>query len=289
MTGKSLLHVEQGPGKSFVPGEVKGYYNDLTNKVILDPKTLENRELPKMQNEDGKEVVFATTIFQYGLGCYDLILQTGEQQYIDQFRKCVEWALDNQDDNGGWNISAFAGEKSPYGAMAQGEGASLLIRAYLFFGDEKYFLCARKAIDLMLTPLEKGGTSRFVEKDLYLLEFMDLPCVLNGWIFALFGLYDFTIVCKESFYLECLRDTLDTMKRHLIDYDNGYWSKYDEAKMLASPFYHKLHIAQLTILSLIENDSEWSLYLSKFKRYQSKRWNRTRAFWKKAFQKICEK
>lgn len=286
MTGKSLLHVEQGLGKSFVPGEIKGYYNDLTNKVILDPKTLENKELPKMQNERGEYIVFATTIFQYGLGCYDLMLQTNEDKYVNQFKKCVDWAFENQDEKGGWNISAFAGSKSPYGAMAQGEGASLLIRAYIYYKETKFFGAAKKAIDLMLMPLDDGGTCKYSNGELFLMEFMDLPCVLNGWIFSQFGLYDFVTVSKERHYKELFDLSLDTMKKHIADYDNGYWSKYDEKKMIASPFYHKLHIAQLSALMLIDNDCVWTTYYEKFFKYQKKWWNRKRAFIKKVWQKL---
>lgn len=68
ITGKSILHVNQGVGKFFQPGKVLGYYNDLTEKVTKDPETLEKRMLPIAYNEEGKQVVFATTIFQYGLG-----------------------------------------------------------------------------------------------------------------------------------------------------------------------------------------------------------------------------
>lgn len=286
LTGKSLLHVEQGIGKAFVPGKLEGYYNDLTNKVLLDPKTLEDKELPKMQNEKGKYVVFATTIFQYGLGCYDLILLNGDLKYIEQFKKCVDWAIDNQDEKGGWDISSFAGKKSKYGAMAQGEGASLLLRAYLYYKNKVYFDGAKKAIDLMLMPLEQGGTSRYSDNELYLMEFMDLPCVLNGWIFSQFGLYDFLLVCNDQKYQELYDQSLNTMKKHLHDYDNGYWSKYDEGKMIASPFYHKLHISQLSAISMIDNDRIWTDCLNTFIKYQTKWWNRKRAFIKKAFQKM---
>lgn len=288
ITGKSLLHVEQGLGKSFVPGEIKGYYNDLTNKVLLDPDTLEKKELPKAQNEKGEFIIFATTIFQYGLGCYDLMLQTSEKKYADQFRRCVCWAIDNQDENGGWDISSFAGEKSPYGAMAQGEGASLLLRAYVYCSDIKYLDAARKAIDLMLTPLEKGGTSRYIDDEMFLMEFMDLPCVLNGWFFAQFGLYDLSIIDSGSFYKDSFKKSLNTMKNHIHEYDNGYWSKYDEKKIIASPFYHKLHISQLAAIEMIDNDEIWTIYHQKFVGYQKKWRNRIRAFIKKSFQKLYE-
>ena len=173
--------------------------------------------------------------------------------------------------------------------MAQGEGASLLLRANKYYNDERYFLAAKKAIDLMLTPLEEGGTSKYAENELFLMEFMDLPCVLNGWIFALFGLYDLTLVCEEEKYKDALQLTLNTLEKHLSDFDLGYWSKYDMEKMITSPFYHKLHIAQLKALIMIEPNSVFSEIMVKFEKYQNSWWNRSRAFIKKVWQKVFEK
>lgn len=289
LTGKSVLHVNQELGKLFRPDELAGYYNDLTEKVTKDAETLEKQCLPPSYTDDGKPIVFATTILQYGLGSYDLVLQTNDEKYIAQFKRCVDWAVENQDENGGWDISAFAGKNSIYGAMAQGEGASLLLRANQYYNDEKYFLAAKKAIDLMLTPLEEGGTSKYEKDEIFLMEFMDLPCVLNGWIFAFFGLYDLTLICEEDKYKQTLQLTLDTLKIHLSDFDLGYWSKYDMGKMITSPFYHKLHIAQLKALIKIDNAPVFFEIMTKFERYQNSWWNRKRAFIKKAWQKVFEK
>ena len=43
--------------------------------------------------------------------------------------------------------------------MTQGEGASLLLRAYKETGDEKYFTGAKKAVYFMIIPIEEGGTA----------------------------------------------------------------------------------------------------------------------------------
>ena len=289
LSGNSLLHVNQSLGKAFVPGKVKGYYNDLTEKVLRDTDSLRNKTLPRMQNEKGEWIVFPTTIFQYGLGCYDLILLDCKPEYISQFKKCVVWAVENQDENGGWDVAAFAGIDSPYGAMAQAEGCSLLLRAYMYYNDEEYLKCAKRAIDLMLTPTNDGGTAVYEESDLVLLEFTNCLPVLNGWIFALFGLYDYSIVTEEREYKAKLLQTIRTLKRRINEYDNGYWSKYDVGNSVASPFYHKLHICQLEAMSLIDNDSIWSEYKIKFENYQNNYMNCSYAFCIKAIQKLVGK
>lgn len=74
LTGRSILHVNQDLGQFFSTKEVKGYYNNLTEKVTRLNSLLETKELPTSPDESGREVLFPVAIFQYGLGAYDLYL-----------------------------------------------------------------------------------------------------------------------------------------------------------------------------------------------------------------------
>ena len=286
--GKSILHVNQDMGKSFVPGEIKGYFNNLTEKVTKEPELLDNDRLPLLKTEKRGEIEFPVGIFQYGLGAYDLYLQTGEGRYLAKFKQCVDWALTHQLDNGAWDILSFLYPDAPYSAMCQGEGASLLLRAYKRFNDERYLDAAAKAIEFMLLPVSDGGTSQYDGNDLILLEYTNLPAVMNGWIFASFGLYDMSLVSSDPRYKEAFLKTVDTLKKYLPRFDNGYWTKYDLDKKIASPFYHNLHVAQMQGLHLATGDPIFEEYADKWAKYQSKWWNRKRAFVKKAWQKIKE-
>ena len=60
-----------------------------------------------------------------------------------------------------------------------------------------------------------------------------------------------------------------------------YWSKYDDGKRVSSPFYHELHIAQLTAMYDLFGDNIYKEFADKWKRYQNSFWKRTRAFIKK--------
>lgn len=286
LSGTSLLYVDQGVGKAFKPGVLCGYFNDLTEKVLKDPDTLMKGSLPSMQNERGESIVFATTIFQYGLGCYDLLLLDNKEEYLSQFIKCVDWAVMNQDSFGGWDVSAFAGIDSRYGAMAQAEGCSLLLRAYVLLNEDLYLERAKKAIDLMLRPIEKGGTALYHGNDLILLEFTNTSVVLNGWIFSLFGIYDYYLVTKDHQYFENLQRTLNSLKSRLCDFDTGFWSKYNLNNSIASPFYHKLHISQLEALSMIDSDIRWITYKDLFESYQNSKIKRSFAILVKVLQKV---
>ncbi|WJY26416.1 D-glucuronyl C5-epimerase family protein [Sporosarcina trichiuri] len=288
LTGKSIEHVNQGVGKVYSIPEIKGYYNDLTEKVTKGVD-LYDVKLPKLKIENGDEVLFPIAIFQYGLGAYDLYLLKKDKLFLDKFNLCVEWALDTQQRDGSWDNFFFKFPDAPYSSMAQGEGVSLLIRAYKEFNDEKYLVAAEKAINFLIIPLEKGGTTKYVNGDVFLLEATNKPTILNGWIFSLFGLYDYIKVVNDDKVRSIYDRSVQTLINHMGDFDNGYWSKYDLGKMIASPFYHNLHVSLLDAMYEITNESIFKDFSTKWNRYQNNLVNKNYALFKKAVQKIVEK
>ena len=288
LTGNSIMHVNQDMGKCFVPDKLEGYFNNMTEKVTKDPETLAKKTIPMTTDEAAGVVYFPVAIFQYGLGAFDLYLMTKEEKYISQFWKCVEFAVANQEESGAWNNFGFVYPEAPHGSMCQGEGASLLLRAYKVIGGKQYFERAQKAIDFMLKPLEQGGTSKYEGEDILFCEFTNKPIVLNGWIFSLYGLYDLTLVDKNAKYKKALDKSVKSLAKYLEEFDNGYWSMYDIKGKITSPFYHNLHIAQLEALYLTFGNTEFKEAQEKFESYKSKRINRWRAFIKKVAQKIAD-
>lgn len=288
LTGKSVLHVQQDLGKVFEPGKLRGYFNNMTQKVTMEPALLETEELPLLKTEQGEDVYFPVAIFQYGLGAWDIFLQTGDSRYEKKFLQCADWALSKQEASGAWNNFFYIYPETPYGAMCQGEGVSLLLRAWQHTEQEKYFRAAKKAIDFMMLPIEQGGTSLYEDDMLLLMEYTHQKVVLNGWVFAMIGLYDWTLVCDEPQYRKLLEQTLASLCAMLPDFDNGYWSMYDKEGRITSPFYHDLHIAQMQALYMITGNSAFDTTARKWQAYKNKNWNSTRAFLKKAWQKIAE-
>ncbi len=99
---------------------------------------------------------------------------------------------------GGWVVWPRVGMNKgcPYSAMTQGEGASLLYRAILETGDVRFSGVADQAIALMLKPVAEGGKAYYDQGKLTLEENPQATpsAILNGWIFAVFGLYDGILV-----------------------------------------------------------------------------------------------
>lgn len=286
LTGKSIFHVNQGIGRCYSRNQILGYYNDLTEKVTKDDP---NILIPRYQVDTGKEIFFSIGVFQYGLAAYDLFLLTHDEVYKKKLMACADWALENQQEDGSWITFAYKQPHAPYSAMAQGEGISMLIRATIAIGETKYMDAIHKAKDFMLKPIGKGGTTEYQGENVIFYEATNSPVILNGWIFSLWGLFDYCKFVNDIETKEVLSKSLETLKKMLSIFDTKYWSKYDAGKRICSPFYHRLHIAQLNVMYDIFGDDIYKNYAEKWERYLESFWKPKKAFWVKAVQKICER
>ena len=111
-------------------------------------------------------------------------------------------------------------------------------------------------------------------------------------VYSIDSYYAYKIFQQESLYFEdteiksVLNKTLSTLERRLPDFDIGYWSMYEDGMRICSPFYHKLHIAQLNVMYELTGSDVYKKYADKFEVYQNNGINRKRAFVKKAMQKL---
>ena len=289
LAGKSVWHVNQDIGKCFSKKKVKGYYNNLTEKVTMMPELLDTEDLPKLIIGKDKYVESGVAIFQYGLGAYDLYLQTGNDKYHKKFLQTVDWAVKKQERSGAWDNFSYFYPDHPYGAMAQGEGSSLLIRAFIDSGNKDYLERAQSAIDFMLKDKEQGGTTEYSD-GVILLEYPHRKAVLNGWIFAWWGLYDYVIATNDNTHYKAVLDrSCLTLVKELPQFKNNYWSVYDLEGRIASPFYHNLHIAQMQAMYELTGNEVFNEYARRWERQQNNPIFKTMAFIKKAAQKIMEK
>ncbi|WP_170928415.1 D-glucuronyl C5-epimerase family protein [Deinococcus hopiensis] len=276
--GKSYWHMPQGLGKQFEPGKLLGYFNDMTAKTIWLGKTDKNG-FPLVR-VGGREVLFPTTLFQKALGHWDCSLnaeieEVSRMGHRTDFLKVAEWAVSQQDTEGGWSVWSLVNlpSASPYSAMTQGEGISLLVRAYSLTGEEKFMVAARRALQPLLKDVSQGGVSREVNGKIILEELpaKEAKAVFNGWVFAIFGLYDLLLVGKDKMVDERLQITLKTLVNSLKDYNSGFWSYYDLSHNISSPFYHELHIAQLKALEItfLDHSAAFSVVRKEFERQLS--------------------
>jgi hypothetical protein len=241
-------------------------------------------------------------IAQYGLGHYNLYRRNSNTLNFDKFKKSADWLVDNLEPNSFglyvWNHKFdweyFRTLKAPwYSALAQGQGISVLVRAFVETGNDKYLGAARKAFVSLSKGIDEGGVM-FVDKDgdIWLEEYLVEPAshVLNGFIWALWGINDYYRLMKEQQAQDLYQKCLETIRKNLHRYDNGFWSLYDlsqnRIRTIASYFYHNLHIIQLQVLGRLSGDSIFEEYSLKWEDYRAGRLNRYRALCTKSVFKL---
>src|SRR5574344_571102 len=253
---KSNMYAPQPIGSYFSTNEIEGYYNDLTQKVFREKVAF--GELP-IDEETGRTTSFPIQVFQFGLGSFDCYLQTKNERYLESFWKCVNFATSTVNHEGGW--ITFPKEKNPYSSMAQGEGISLLSRAFLLSKDNKLLDIINKSMLFLKKETMKNG-----DNGPLFYEFADKPIVLNGMIFTIFGIFDYSLLTKKEndriFFLSCVK----ALKEILPSFDCKHWCLYREDNRLSSRFYMKIHVAQLQALYKITNEEIFLFYSNKWKK-----------------------
>jgi len=242
-------------------------------------------------------------IAQYGLGNYNQFRRTGEPARRDKFLLAANWLCAHLEPNSFglwvWNHH-FDWEyretlRAPwYLALAQGQGISLLVRAHHETRDPKYLDSAARALASFFKAVDEGGVAFTDERgDLWFEEYLVSPPthILNGFIWATWGVYDYFLATQHPAAQDIFTRAVQTLMRNLERYDLGFWSLYEQSgtrlPMVASPFYHQLHIVQLRVMQRMTGEQEFSRVADRWQAYNRSRAKRTRAlFYKSAF-KLC--
>jgi len=150
--------------------------------------------------------------------------------------------------------------------MTQGVIASLYSRAFYLTNNDFYRSLCIKSISGMLIPIEYGGTLYKNKGCLWIEEYPEekpLMHVLNGFIFALLGLYDTYLITNDEKYIKIFNVLLKCLKKCMKHYDLILWSKYDIANV-AGPSYHFLHVILIYILYKLTYDEDLKRYSLKW-------------------------
>ncbi len=266
------------------------YYIDFSKSKYLDASqyhTFDRNGIPLFKIAE-KYYYHPVHISQFALGAYGYYLKTKDATAKQIFLKCADWLTGNVIKSGNfyyWEY-AFKAEWATmqngrwFSAMAQGEGVSVLLRAFCETGDKRYLQVARNMIRSIFYDVTVGGVSA-VRGSSYIFpqEYPSITSsdVLNGAIFAYFGVYDYYRVTGDPDVKEFGEIIAKTISSALDQFDAGYWSLYcRRPKYLAPPFYNSLHVTQLKIVYLITGDKRFLSYSQKFEEYQKNRLNRIR-------------
>jgi hypothetical protein len=185
--------------------------------------------------------------------------------------------------------------KAPwFSALAQGQGISLLVRAHRETGKEAYLDAAQRAFVTFLTNVDEGGVV-YTNEDghTWFEEYIVFPPthILNGFIWASWGVYDYFLATGDPRAEDLFDQAMRTLAVNLQRYDVGFWSLYEQSgtrlKMLASPFYHRLHIVQLKVLYRLTGEEIFRDFATRWESYGRSRVKRTVALGHKVIFKLC--
>ena len=193
------------------------------------------------------------TVSQLALGQYASWLQTGSTAAWDDFIRQVNWLVTTQQPDGRWLYTfAFAGQPVPWwSAMAEGQAISALVRAYRATGDARYATAATRASTTFTRLQSDRGVTSIDRGDRWYEEYMPpySPHTLNGFMFALVGVWEYHATFGDSVSGSLLRDGLHTLQDNLSRFDTGTWSCYSLLHLTgcsyASVHYHTIHIEEL--------------------------------------------
>jgi heparosan-N-sulfate-glucuronate 5-epimerase len=222
-------------------------------------------------------------VAQYALGNFNLAKQTSDENYYSKFLLGADWLLNNLfvTDFGtylwphNFDFEYFRPLVAPwFSGLAQGQGLSVLIRAHVETGDPKYLQAAQKVLWSLLVPVSDGGvqykdSSNYIWIEEYLIE--PPTHILNGFIWALWGIYDYYLFNKKREVKELFDAYTATILHYLEQYDLGFWSLYEltpqRIRSIASSYYHRLHIVQLDIMYRLTGHKEFAEYARRWGKY----------------------
>jgi hypothetical protein len=294
---------EQPSISDFSPGELGPYYMAFEQKAgYAGPH--DDAGIPMLDYLGAIGPQYnPIAIAQYGLGNFNLYLKTGDARRRKKFVGVSDWMVRHLEKNPAgfsvWNHHFDFEYRSPlrapwFSGLAQGQGISLLVRAHLETKDDRYLDAARRAFKCLQAQVSEGGViftdgagHRWIEEYI-----VDPPThILNGFMWASWGAYDLALATGDAAVRNVWEDSIETLKANLHLFDGGYWSLYEQSgtrmKMMASPFYHRLHIVQLRVMARLTGEPIFTEFANRWSLYQQSRIKRSRALVYKSVFKLC--
>jgi hypothetical protein len=216
------------------------------------------------------------TVAQYGLENLELFYRTRNPERRALFLKMADWLAANQKE-GKWfchfPLKDSGQTPTSFDAMMQGQGISVLLRAWQIGGKTEYLAITKRAFESMRKTLDEGGVSCKCDEGIWLEEYPNRAApshVLNGHIWALFGVWDMWRVTKDSAARELFDQGIAVLKADLDKYDTGYWVLYGQrgqSRPIDSAHLH-CQIEQLKVLAALTHDPVFRDYAAKWAEYQ---------------------
>lgn len=251
-------------GTRFAVDDVRGYYLDLSAKT-----TSPTAEAP--------ELLVPAGLAQLALGWWERSLG-GDESALEAFDGVCRLLLARatpRDDALVWPYEVAVpkyGLRAPwFSAMAQGQIASVFVRAAS--RDEGATETALRALRPLLDRTEPFVVDLPAGPVLEEAPTSPPSCVLNGWIYALWGVRDIAVGLDSPEAATLFDESLQALLATLDEYDTGWWSRYSlwaDGRDLAKPFYHRIHVVQLEALHALTGVAELATVAARWREYDTR-------------------
>lgn len=196
-----------------------------------------------------------TRIAGLALACWQRFRRTGDIEHRIRFLELADWFVTSEDGSWPYNFPWLDLQPPWLSGMAQGQGISVLVRAWRETGNERYLMVARRAASLMIEDFGSQGIRSTMADGSPFLEEYPTPAagrVLNGHLFAVEGLCELLDVDNDDDLRLFISDVLMGLNNNIYLWDLRSWSAYDLLKTScnvrnpSTPNYHNIHIALLS-------------------------------------------
>ena len=227
-------------------------------------------------SHDGPDRYDATHIAQYALAHWNAYLKSEDDVHREAVMAQAHWLLAHQvslsNDAGGWPIHMYSASRLYLSACTQGNGCSVLLRAYQLTHEDDFLQAARRAVRTFELDILDGGVNAPIGTEgLFFEEIAVYPAshTLKGHILALFGLYDYALLTKDSVAEVLIQRGIVALHTLLDAFDTGYWTRYDLLhKRLATSSEHMVHVALLTAVAACFDCKYCTSLVVRWRRYQ---------------------
>jgi hypothetical protein len=239
--------------------------NGLSLMRLVPPANSDPDGIPyKVVN--GRNYYSPGNIAADGLRFVDSYLQTGNPAYLDRARVRAEKLREIGTVRDGALFVPYRfdypneGLKAPWvSGYSQGFALSLFVRLHRVTRERQYLDDARAVFRSFrqLGPGSRPWVSYVVRGELWLEEYpSSRPShVLNGFCFAVFGLYDYERLTRDPAATQLLEGALSTVRHNAVRYRvPGGISLYDLVHRTQLLHYHQVVIGQVRDLGLMTRD-----------------------------------
>ncbi|HUP54958.1 MAG TPA: D-glucuronyl C5-epimerase family protein [Methylomirabilota bacterium] len=215
---------------------------------------------------DGRRVYSPGNLANDGIRYVDGYVRTGDTAYLDRAVVRAKKLIALSRLSGGaryfpyaWDYATEKLDAPWYSAYSQGFALSLFVRLYRVTGLQTWAERARETAMSFrrLGRVTKPWVAYVLNRRLWLEEYPSATPthVLNGFNFALFGLYDYERLTRDPAARDLLRGALRTIRSFGTTFRvPGGISYYDLVHRTRHAHYHLIHTWQLRALAAISGD-----------------------------------